>query len=29
MILMGGEKSNYQTQYKGGVATLPGVASEL
>jgi hypothetical protein len=29
MILMGYQKSNYQTQYNGDVATLPGVASEL
>jgi hypothetical protein len=27
MILMGCEKSNYQTQYKGGDATLLGGAS--
>jgi hypothetical protein len=29
MILMGCEKGNYQTQYKGGDATLLGVASKL
>jgi hypothetical protein len=29
MILVGYEKGNYQTQYKGDVATLPGVASKL